>query len=957
MTTPYQSKYFAYELTKQNSSHSIGRLSQSLINATVDLNPHQVEAALFAFRAPLERGAILADEVGLGKTIEAGLIISQLWAERKRHILVIVPPPLRKQWNQELWEKFYIPSIILESKNFNEMVRLGHKNPFLQQDQIVITSYQYARNKADMLQKVPWDLIVFDEAHRMRNVYKKSNKIGRTLRAATAGYPKILLTATPLQNSLMELYGLISFIDPHIFGDETTFRRQFARSTKEMSEIDFIDLKQRIKPVCHRTLRRQVTEYVNYTQRIPITQEFMPTKAEWELYEKVSAYLQREQLFALPTSQRALMTLVVRKLLASSSFAISDTLLSLIKRLEQLLMELERGKTEIAAEHSDVYADVDEFDDTMEEWGEDEQPSYIRELSLAEMKHLVQKEKQELEEYYSLAKSIKENSKAEALLISLEKGFEKLRMLGANEKAVIFTESRRTQAYLREFLERNGYAGKIVLFNGENQDEQAKQIYEQWLEKHQHDDKITGSKTADIRAALVEYFKEQASIMIATESASEGINLQFCSLVVNYDLPWNPQRIEQRIGRCHRYGQKHDVVVINFLNHKNEADKKVYEILSEKFRLFEGVFGSSDEVLGSLESGVDFENRIQQIYQTCRTAEEIEQAFKNLQAELDEQIQLKMKETRMHLLENFDDEVREKLRDHYHQTSLHLNRMERYLWNLSKYEGAREATFDDETLSFVKEHETYQMISQVKKQDRPNVHHYRFSHPLAQKWIEQAKKRKLIPKEITFRYSDYEGKVSILERLIGKEGWLSLELLHVESLENEQHLVFSAIDLEGEQLDQEMCEKMFELPAVEGEAIELSESICNTLRRISEGQQEAILNEIMERASAYLDSELEKLEKWSQDLKNKLEKDIDEMTVEIEHLKREAKLTRNLAEKLEMNKQIKELEKKRNEMRRNLYDQQDEIDEQKDRLFEEVEKKLEQRTSTEHLFTIKWRIV
>lgn len=462
MTTPYQSKYFAYELTKQNSSHSIGRLSQSLINATVDLNPHQVEAALFAFRAPLERGAILADEVGLGKTIEAGLIISQLWAERKRNILIIVPPPLRKQWNQELWEKFYIPSIILESKNFNEMVRSGHRNPFLQQDQIVITSYQYARNKADMLQKVNWDLIVFDEAHRMRNVYKKSNKIGRTLRAATAGYPKILLTATPLQNSLMELYGLISFIDPHIFGDETTFRRQFARGTKEMSEMDFIDLKQRIKPVCHRTLRRQVTEYVNYTQRIPITQEFMPTNAEWELYEKVSAYLQREQLFALPTSQRALMTLVVRKLLASSSFAISDTLLSLIKRLEQLLLELERGKTEIAAEHSDVYADVDEFDDTMEEWGEEEQSSYTGELSLDEMKRLIQEEKQELEAYYLLAKSIKENSKAEALLIALEKGFEKLRMLGANEKAVIFTESRRTQAYLREFLERNGYAGKIV---------------------------------------------------------------------------------------------------------------------------------------------------------------------------------------------------------------------------------------------------------------------------------------------------------------------------------------------------------------------------------------------------------------------------------------------------------------------------------------------------------------
>ncbi|WP_350346459.1 DEAD/DEAH box helicase [Heyndrickxia faecalis] len=208
MSTYYHSQYYAYELTKQNSSSSIGRLNQSLINATVDLNPHQVEAALFAFRAPLERGALLADEVGLGKTIEAGLIVSQLWAERKRNILIIVPPPLRKQWSQELLEKFYIPSIVLENKNFKEMQAAGIMNPFYQQDMVVITSLYFAKNKAIELRRVNWDLIIFDEAHRLRNVYKKSNKIARALRSATGGFPKLLLTATPLQNSLMELYGL-----------------------------------------------------------------------------------------------------------------------------------------------------------------------------------------------------------------------------------------------------------------------------------------------------------------------------------------------------------------------------------------------------------------------------------------------------------------------------------------------------------------------------------------------------------------------------------------------------------------------------------------------------------------------------------------------------------------------------------------------------------------------------
>ncbi|WP_368997127.1 SNF2-related protein [Caldifermentibacillus hisashii] len=952
MSTYYHSQYYAYELTKQNSSSSIGRLNQSLINATVDLNPHQVEAALFAFRAPLERGALLADEVGLGKTIEAGLIVSQLWAERKRNILIIVPPPLRKQWSQELLEKFYIPSIILENKNFKEMQAAGIMNPFYQQDMVVITSLYFAKNKAIELRRVNWDLIIFDEAHRLRNVYKKSNKIARALRSATGGFPKLLLTATPLQNSLMELYGLISFIDPHIFGDEISFIKQFSRGTKELSQADFIDLKQRISPVTHRTLRRQVTEYVKYTQRIPITQKFMPTNEEWELYEKVSSYLQRDLLFALPKSQRSLMTLVIRKILASSTFALTDTLQSLIKSLDELLI----GKIQDNRLNNEeiIYQDIDELDDTIEEWNEEE--IEIDELTEEEIINLILSEKRELESYYELARSITKNSKGGALLLALDEGFNKMRELGANEKAVIFTESRRTQRYLKEMLTEKGY--NVVMFNGQNSDSDAKRIYEWWIEKHQYDDKITGSKTADMRAALVEYFREHADIMVATESASEGINLQFCSLVVNYDLPWNPQRIEQRIGRCHRYGQKYDVVVINFLNQKNAADQRVYDLLSEKFKLFEGLFGSSDEILGSLESGVDFEKRIQEIYQNCRTAEEIDDAFNRLQEELDEQIRIKMQDTRISLMENFDDEVREKLRDNFEQTTIQLNKLERFLWNLSKIEGQREAVFDDNSLTFIIDKKKYQLMSQIKKEESTNnVVHYRLSHPLAEKWVKQAKGRVLIPKEVTFRYCDYQGKISVIESLVGTDGWLYLDLLNVESVETEQYLIFSAVDNSGNQIDQDICEKLFLLPAIEHEEIEIPNSINNTLQYIKECQVEAVLNSIMERTAEYMDSELEKLDRWAKDLKLKLEAEIDELSVEIDYLKKESKSIRNLQEKLEMNKKIKELEKKRNDMRRNLYDQQDQIDEQKDVLFEEIEVKLQQKVTKKHLFALKWRII
>jgi SNF2 family DNA or RNA helicase len=144
--TPYHAKYFAHELTKRSSSESVDKLASALSDAQVDLNPHQIEAALFAFRSPLSKGAILADEVGLGKTIEAGILLAQRWAERRRRLLVICPANLRKQWSQELADKFYLPSVILESRTFNEAVKRGNLNPF-QQDAVIICSFQFARSK------------------------------------------------------------------------------------------------------------------------------------------------------------------------------------------------------------------------------------------------------------------------------------------------------------------------------------------------------------------------------------------------------------------------------------------------------------------------------------------------------------------------------------------------------------------------------------------------------------------------------------------------------------------------------------------------------------------------------------------------------------------------------------------------------------------------------------------
>jgi len=792
--TDFHAKYFALELIKRYPSDSAEKLSGAVANAQVDLNPHQVEAALFAFSSPFSKGALLADEVGLGKTIEAGLVISQKWAERKREILVITPSSLRKQWHQELTEKFFLPCTILESRSYNQTIKQGNLRPFQIKDSIVICSYHFARNKSSDIQNTPWDLIVIDEAHRLRNVYKPSNVVANTLKLALSPYHKLLLTATPLQNSILELFGLVSFIDEHTFGDLKSFREQFANLNQKQV---FHTLKERLKPISHRTLRRQVTAYVPFTHRYPILEEFTPEDSEDQLYDLVSDYLRRDNLQALPPSQRSLMTLVLRKLLASSTFAIAGALTSISQRLKDTL----RAEESQSSLEFELDQDYEALDMTTDEWPEERVTTPISTTTRTAIKAEIA----DLDELARLATSIQYNAKGTALLKALEVAFLKASQIGASQKAVIFTESRRTQNYLLRLLSDSPFAEGIVLFNGSNADERSKQIYSAWLERHHGTDQITGSRTADMRSAIIDYFREEGRIMIATEAGAEGINLQFCSLVVNYDLPWNPQRIEQRIGRCHRYGQKHDVVVVNFLNRKNEADQRVYQLLSEKFHLFEGVFGVSDEVLGSIESGVDFEKRVADIYQNCRQSAEIKAAFDQLQLEMSLEIDHTFTRTRQQLLENFDDEVREKLRVRDEKSKAYLNSFERQLIQLTQHELKGHAQFINDS--------SFRLISfpfSVSNDGIPlglyelprrsgKAHLYRPNHPLAEAIIAKAKNRNLKPTEVNFVYSEYEGKITVLEPLLQTAGWLSFSLLSIEALDQiEDYLLFSAVTDHGD---------------------------------------------------------------------------------------------------------------------------------------------------------------
>jgi len=948
--TAYQAKYYAHEISIQHEAGGIDRLSQSLFDASVDLNPHQINAALFAINNPLSQGVVLADEVGLGKTIEAGLVLSQYWAERKRRLIIVCPASLRRQWAQELQDKFNLPSLILDAKTWRTSQKEGAFNP-LASKAVMIMSYHYAARLEEQLMLEPWHLVVMDEAHKLRNAHRSSNKMGQGLKRAFEGRKKLLLTATPLQNSLMELYGLSSIIDEHLFGDERAFRQQYIQNDRSLPE-----LQHRLKSFVQRTLRKDVLEYVRYTQRKTLTVPFTPTAQEQDLYSCITALLERDESYALPKRQRHLTGLILRKLLASSAYAVCQTLETIKARLQTL----QRGQPVEDDLIAQLIAEDDLEQDYLEETFDEElsqENDYIDQAKLAD-------EITELEHYIEKAQSIRTDSKAKALLIALQQGFEQMASMDAPRKVIIFTESRRTQEYLAAFLAANGYADKIVTFSGTNNQPGATAIYHQWLQENQGSDKIAGSPQVDRRSALIDNFKQHAEIMIATEAAAEGVNLQFCASIINYDLPWNPQRVEQRIGRCHRYGQKFDVVVINFLNNSNQADQRVLELLSEKFHLFDGVFGASDEVLGSIESGVDFEKRIQQIYQTCRTPAEIGNAFDVLQKELEQDIDQKMQHTRQLLLENFDEDIHDLLKIQLDAAEQRLDKVGRWFWALTQHQLADSASFNTENHSFQLKQTIanapqgrYQLIQRgaAKKHALTHAHTYRLTHPLGEWVIQQAKDKTLPTAHVVFDYQAHHAKISVLEALQGQAGTLILQRYAIESLErSEEYLIFSAQTDQGETLPGEVAQKLMQLPAQQGATESIIPSAA--LEAALEQARNNISKSVNERNLSYFEQEVNKLDSWADDIKEGLEYSIKELDKEIKQVRREAKVAPTLDEKLAKQKQQRKLESLRNKQRRDLFDKQDEVDERRESLIETLEGKLNKKTDLEELFTIRWSV-
>jgi superfamily II DNA or RNA helicase len=698
MSHPIHRRLLAEQLLGLRRSTEGRRYASAQRSGRIDANPHQVDAVIFALGRVREGGCILADEVGLGKTIEAGLVMAQLRAEGAERILLLAPKALLGQWRDELFTLFGISVIELGAGAGGDDALRG-AGVFLVGRDLLGSE----RGLERLLASGPFDLCVVDEAHEVfAGIYRRFDRSGHYLddspHARLAGRlksllggrtPVLLLTATPLQNSLAELWGLVQYVDKSgtLLGDLPTFRQLFCSDDDRMlASGQEHDLQRRMQVVIRRTLRRQAQEFMKtpFVGRRARLFEYDMTAEERALYDDVTRYLLTPGLAAFRGKHRRLLVIGFHRRMASSHRALGASLAKVADRLRRML------SGDAADAELDFYADLEEAD----ELG----PSDSEEGPAPEAER-VQAELALVESFVARLEALATDSKALALLDAVRVASEASARGEGSGKLVIFTESLATQDYLRELLLGSGLVGdeEITLFRGQNSSPRAASALARWDEEVGQNLGKRGRPSRDVamRLALVHEFRQRSRVLIATEAGAKGLNLQFCDTVINYDLPWNPQRIEQRIGRCHRYGQVRDVTVINFLARDNAAQRLTFEILSRKLELFGAVLDASDQVLHEPDrrtSGralaalsADFASELRRIYQSARSVEQIEQELERLGESLDAsrtQVEAMHERTAGIIASRFDEAVRQAFRQIAEELPIHLGELDRDLERL-----------------------------------------------------------------------------------------------------------------------------------------------------------------------------------------------------------------------------------------------------------------------------------
>ncbi|WP_339183878.1 SNF2-related protein [Paenibacillus sp. FSL R5-0701] len=482
--------------------------------------PHQMDTARRVLFEMSGR-AILADEVGLGKTIEAGLILKEYMVRGLvSKVLILVPASLVLQWVRELNSKFGIPAI-------------AQKKAYSWQNEVVVASMDTAKRDPhkDMLLNTDYDMIIIDEAHKLKNKKTTNYQFMLKLRKKYC----LLLTATPVQNDMSELFNLINLLKPGQLGRQGDFAANFVVDKRVPKNQE--QLKNELSKVMIRNRRGEGP--VQFTKRNVSNVNLQLSPEEQALYDGVTSFVKDQYQEAGGNLSSMLSLVTLQREVCSSRDAVFVTLVNLSKKLPL--------------------------------------DSPLRDKIWELVAHI---------------KAIKENTKA-------EKTMELIRNM--NEKVIIFTEYRATQEYLLNYFRNNGLTA-VPYRGGMNRGKK------DWM---------------------MDLFRGRVQAMIATEAGGEGINLQFCHHMINFDLPWNPMRVEQRIGRVHRLGQQNDVNIFN-LSTTGTIEEHILSLLHEKINMFEMVIGGLDVILERLEKKESIEKSLYKIMLESQTDEDIRRKMDSL---------------------------------------------------------------------------------------------------------------------------------------------------------------------------------------------------------------------------------------------------------------------------------------------------------------------------------------
>jgi Helicase conserved C-terminal domain/SNF2-related domain len=872
-------RMLAEDLVRVRRPDDRERYAASQRQARIDPNPHQIDAVIFALRRLREGGCILADEVGLGKTIEAGLVIAQSRAEGAQRILLIVPKSLIGQWQNELLNLFGIQA------------REDHANFVAPGVYLVGREFAGSERGAELLVAcTPFDLVVIDEAHEIfaglhkrygpDGIYDDTSEdalMAHRVRSFLRTSPVLLLTATPMQNSLAELWGLVQYVEPTgtLLGDITTFRQVFcADDDRTLVPGQEHELQRRLALVLQRTLRRQAQEFLDrpFTQRRCRLYEYEMSSDERSLYDDVTEYLLQPSLYAFAGSQRRLLLIGFHRRMASSIPALAASLENVAARLRRL----KAGKgAAISTDDLRDLEDEEEIDPSEEQTVAVGGGAVAGELAL-------------VEDFVTRARSLPHDAKARSFQDAIRVVLELGRDGRGSGKAVVFTESITTQEYLRKLLLDMGLGDEdVTLFRGTNDHDRAKQAHARWVQEEGRNlpPGTRPSREVAVRLALVHEFRTRSKVFVCTEAGAKGLNLQFCETVINYDLPWNPQRIEQRIGRCHRYSQQRDVTVVNFIARDNEAHRLTFEILSQKLDLFGKVLDASDHVLHEPRTDVpeiavsalslEFEKDLRNIYSRSRTLDEVTREIAALRDKITVRKDAYEKEyerTSQIIESRFDEDVRrvfKRLREELPAGLLQLDRdisdlVEGYLRALhveyTRTEAAGRVVFD-----VAGDAELPAQIEDVRRfatgdaRGLTDAQPLNLLHPLVRAAIENARGWSGGPVELTLP-ADASPDVAALA---GQTGVLAVSLVDYAGFEPVQRLISAAVVGESP-IDPSLAARIARLQATAGQ--DLSVSVDQTC--VHDALDEAVFvdqREVEKREQKHFEQAIGQLERFVDD--------------------------------------------------------------------------------------------